>query len=217
MKKVNLFTTGIVSASLLLFACGGATNNTAEESTEGAEMLDEMAEEMSMQEMQIDAANSRVSWSGEMLGIYSHEGTVNLTAGNIAMENGEIASGMFTVDMTSIVPTDENYEPEKGSTPEKLIGHLSSPDFFDVENHPEASFEITGSEGSTVIGMLTVRGKSGEERVENVSVVSGEGQTTISGTLTFNRKNYDVSFDHPAEDKIVSDDVSLNIELTAAN
>ena len=45
------------------------------------------------------------------------------------------------MDMSSITCTD--LIPEEGAT--KLVGHLNSPDFFDVANHSTATLKITGA------------------------------------------------------------------------
>jgi polyisoprenoid-binding protein YceI len=58
-----------------------------------------------------------------------------------------------TVDPASIVIKDENFK-----------GHLMSPDFFDVQNHPEITFESTGfrREGDELVvdGDLTIKGRT---------------------------------------------------------
>lgn len=95
--------------------------------------------------------------------------------------------------------------------PEKLVGHLSSADFFDVANHASASFEVTGSseDGTSIVGNLTVRGITHEETIENVSTINEEAK----GTLTFDRTKYDVSFSHPMQEMVVSNDIVLEITL----
>ncbi len=123
----------------------------------------------------------RVVWEGTMLGVYSHDGTLYLTKADIIMKDGNITGGNFTVDMNSMVATDENYNPEQGSTPEKLIGHLKSADFFDVENYPTATFVITGSEGDKVMGNMTIRGITHPETVENVNISKDANQVKITG------------------------------------
>jgi polyisoprenoid-binding protein YceI len=58
-----------------------------------------------------------------------------------------------TVDPASIVLKDENFK-----------GHLMSPDFFDVQNHPQITFESTGfrREGEELVveGDLTIKGNT---------------------------------------------------------
>ena len=210
MKKRNLFFAGIMGIAVSLTSCGNH-----EHKSEETKEVEVVKEEVKVIEMNINTTESAVMWKGEMLGMYSHEGTLNFTSGNVEITNGIVTGGNFTVDMTTMKATDENYKPEDGKTPEKLVGHLSSPDFFDVAQFPTASFTVTGGEGNTVTGTLTLKGKAGEETVNDVTVSEEGGKTTLTGTLTVNRKNYDVSFDHPAKEMVLSDDIVLNVKLVA--
>ena len=129
------------------------------------------------------------------------------------MADGKIVGGSFTVDLNMITTTDDNYDAEKGNTPERLIGHLQSADFFDVANFPEASFVITSVDGSTATGDLTVRGTTHQEKVENITIAREGDMVKITGEMTFDRKKYDVAWDYPVKEMVLSDDVKLNIEL----
>jgi polyisoprenoid-binding protein YceI len=73
-----------------------------------------------------------------------------------------------------------------------LIQHLKSPDFFDVENHPTAAFEITGSKslpdpvGSPNFLLeckLTIRGVT--QPLEVLAVVACAGPGRITGQCQF--------------------------------
>ncbi len=149
--KLRIITLSIVSALAVSFV---ACNNKEETTDETAQVTG-----LPDGSMTIDTAASEVMWEGTMVGMYSHNGTVNLNSGNVTVADGKITGGTFEIDLTSIAPTDENYKPEEDNTPEKLVGHLSSEDFFNVSEHPTAQFEITGSEGNTVMGNLTDSGQ----------------------------------------------------------
>lgn len=211
MKKPYLYAAAVWGASLMLMACGGG-QPAAEEPAQDAEAPMTEAIEKTMN---INTENSVVMWTGEMMGMYAHEGTVNFTSGSIMVKGDEVTGGNFEVAMNSMVATDENFKPEEGSTKEKLIAHLSGEEFFSVDSFPSAAFEITSVSGNTAMGMLTVRGIQNEESVENIMVSSENGATTVTGTLTFDRKKYEVSFDHPVQEMVLSDDIVLNIELRA--
>jgi polyisoprenoid-binding protein YceI len=210
MKTKNLILGVFAATAILLASCSqGGQKQTAETS----EATETKTTETTIDQVTVNPQESKVVWKGEMLGIYSHEGTLNLTQASIDMKEGTITGGSFTADMKSMVATDENYNPEEGSTPEKLIGHLSSPDFFDVENFPTAQFEIKGMEGNAVMGMLTIRGISNEEKVENVQMKKEGDKVKITGDLVFDRKKYNVSWDSPVKDRVLSNDIELKIEL----
>ncbi len=216
MKKISLYT--IAAASALYFTACDSGNNTQTEESSNKMEKSATTEETASNEMtvNIDLEKSKVMWKGEMVKMYSHEGTLNFSAGKIMMEGNNIVGGEFTVDMSTITPTDENYMPEDGKTPEKLVGHLSSDDFFAVENNPTASFKINKVEGNKAMGTLTIRGISNEETVEGISMTGAGADMKVMGTLTFDRTQYDVSFSHPMKEMVLSNDIVLNIELAPA-
>ncbi|MEQ9148059.1 MAG: YceI family protein, partial [Cytophagales bacterium] len=90
------------------------------------------------------------------------------------------------------------------------------PDFFAVDSFPTASFTIESVEGNTASGTLTIRGKSNSETVENITFSEEEGRRVVRGTMSFNRMNYDVSFELPVADKVISEDIQLDIKLIAS-
>jgi len=161
-----------------------------------------------------DLTTSTVTYKGVMLGVKEHTGNVPLSNAEFTLTNGAITGGNFTVDLSSITPTDSAYD--ENSTREKLVSHLSSPDFFNIAEFPMATFEITATEGNTVTGNLTIRGITNQETVKDVEVHIVGDVTAIKGNLTFNREKYDVSFDVPMKDMVISDDIDLSINLVAA-
>lgn len=194
------------TTTIAVTSCSSSTESTEETMEETNALTDGT--------VSIDTDASKVMWKGEMLGIYSHEGTVPLSNGSITITDGAISGGSFEIDLTAINPTDDGYSEEKPK--EKLVGHLSSPDFFNTEEFPKAMFEITGSEGTSVMGNLTVRGITNAETVENVVITQDENGTSMSGDLTFDRTKYDVNFSMPVEDKVLSNDIQINVALVAA-
>jgi len=126
MTKTTIIT--MFSAALIaLSSCG---HDHAEEKTavDGTKRAAQKAEAISEQNRTyvIKQSDSKVSWTGTMLGVYSHEGTLDVLDGTLIVQNGEVVKGKFTVDMKSMKATDENYKPAEGKTKEQLIGHLSS-------------------------------------------------------------------------------------------
>lgn len=206
MKTIKLIYVMMLAGGIILSSC---SNSGQQQKTENS-----AEKPVGINGVKINPITSNVMWKGEMLGVYTHTGTLALYEADISIENGQITGGSFTVDMKSITPTDDNYNPEEGNTQEKLVGHLSSPDFFDVENFPTAKFVISDLTGTTANGILTVRGISHEEKVENVNLIENEGLVTISGELVFDRKKYDVAWDSPMKDMILSDDIVVSVELT---
>lgn len=202
MKTSKLILAGIAGVAMLA-SCGGNTE-VKEETTEVKEMKHDGT-------FMIDDENSTVMWKGTMMGMYSHEGTVPFKSGNLVFAEGKITGGEFVVDLTSIQPTDDKYSEEK--TKEMLVGHLSSPDFFDVANHPTAKFVVKSGTENSLTGDLTIRGKTHEETF-NITEHNAEAHQ-MKGTLTFDRTKYDVNFKHPMQEMVLSNDIELNITLAA--
>lgn len=210
MKTTRLLLTITAAGILFLASCGDGHDHSNE-----AEATSEETAAVEAVTKSVDAAASSVNWVGKMIGIKAHNGTINLQEGSLTMEGDKIVGGSFVVDMSTITPLDDNYAPDGSAqgTREMLVGHLSSGDFFAIEENPTASFEITGTnEDGSVTGNLTIRGNTNTETVTDVKIADG----TVSGTLVFDRKKYDVAWDSPMKDAVLSNDIELNIELKVA-
>ena len=212
MRKQILSITAIAVA-VALQSCGG---EKAAETTE--EPVEEVAE-ATPENWMVDTKSSMVMWEGGTSGaqVYSHNGNIAITEGSLVTTDGSVTAGKVVIDMTTIMPTDaESFSYSEQLSKEDLIGHLMSPDFFDAENHPTAMFEVTGSEGNTVNGNLTVRGKTNPESLTIESMeVAEDGAAMIKGSMTFDRQKYDVAWEHYLQDVILSDDIKLDFNITA--
>ncbi len=85
----------------------------------------------------VDTTESKIGWIGLKPG-GRHYGSFGLENGALQVQNGEVAGGTLVMDLNNIDVKDLD-----GDYKQKLTGHLKSPDFFDVANHPTAKFEIT--------------------------------------------------------------------------
>ena len=199
---ISILALGIISAS-----CTQTGNKKSSDSHESKSAA------MEYPSMTVDPALSKVMWAGTMLGVYTHEGTLNLSNASLTVKEGKIIGGNFTADMKSMVPTDENYNAEEGNTPEKLVGHLSSADFFNVEEFPTASFVITSAKDDMLKGNMTIRGITHEEEVKDISIKEEGDMVNLIGHMNIDRKKYDVSWDSPMQEMVLSDDIELKIVL----
>ena len=98
---------------------------------------------------------------------------------------------------------------------EDLVNHLSTGDFFLVEEFPTASFTIKSHTGNTLVGDLSIRGNTKEETVELSSISIDENGVTGEGVLVFNRQDYDVKWEHYVEDYVLSDDIEITFDIVA--
>lgn len=63
------------------------------------------------------------------------------------------------------------------------------------------------------MGNMTLRGITHPETVENVTMTKEGDQVKITGEMVIDRKKYDVSWDSPMEDRVLSNDLDLEIQL----
>lgn len=207
-KRITLFSS--IALAVVIASCGNeqkpAEETTAVIATTGEETTYSINND----------STSRVLWKGVMLGVKEHTGTANFSEGKLTAKGNQLTGGTFTVDMNSIKVTDKNYDEKSGYGVNKFLGHIASADFFDVANNPSATFTITSVNGNEATGTLKIRGKENVETLKDISISITENNGTISakGTLTFDRKKYDVAFDTGAKDMVISNDVALEITLT---
>ena len=95
----------------------------------------------------LDRRNSILKWTGGLkFAVSNHSGTLKIRQGNISlMENKNFTGGRIEINMATMTNTDLS-DPGKR---ERLIGHLRSGDFFDVEHFPIASLDIKSSKSFT--------------------------------------------------------------------
>lgn len=170
----------------------------------------------------LDTLNSKVEWKGYKVfksENTSHFGTITFESGDVTVKDGKLESGKFVTDMNSLTSVDlKDYAEQLG----KLNGHLKSGDFFETEKFPTASYEITKitptSEGdyNTVLdGNLTIKGITKPVQFKaNVSV--NEGIVSIATEpKDIMREEFGVKFQSPAENGVIKDEVSLQINVKA--
>ena len=210
--KRNILIITAISTTIALASCGGSETKATTEANE--DTTTEVAAESV--NWVVDADQSVIRWTGGTAGatVYSHYGNINIKQGELVTSGEAISAGSFEVDMTSIDPKDEGYSEENPAS--KLVAHLSTADFFAVEEHPVSSFEITSVNENTITGNLTLRGNTHEETIAISSMTMNEdGSMTANGTMVFDRQKYDVAWEHFLEDTVPSDDIELEITLVA--
>jgi len=176
---------------------------------------------LSAQEYVVDAKSSSINWLGKKV-TGEHSGTIAIKNGNLTKVRksfrGEIAVNMRGIECTDL----------QGEYGDKLVGHLNSGDFFDVEKHPVATFRMTRTEqkenrelGTNYIvhGILTIKGISKPVNFPANILIERE-MLTASGKLMVNRTDFDIkygsgSFFSDLGDKMIYDDFELEINLVA--
>jgi len=163
---------------------------------------------------------SMIEWKG-FKPTGTHNGTINISKGVVEVSNDKIESGNFAINMNSIEVKDIPME-EEGNA--KLTGHLKSPDFFNVEEFPNAKFEITKVEtknGKTMLsGNLTMKEETNNITFPVTTSMEGDTMKLTSETFTIDRSKWDVkygskSFFDDLGDKFINDDIELKVTLVA--
>ena len=155
----------------------------------------------------------RIAWSGSMPAA-THTGLLSPQDLDIEItEDGKIQSLKVVLDMDSIDVTDL-----KGGKRDKLMGHLRSEDFFFVEKHPTASFDLEQHADGKLHGTITIRGISKPMTLPVEVHGHPDRGYILTGRFTFDRQDFEVNYQNGglfgvAKDKLIRDEVELDIEL----
>lgn len=166
---------------------------------------------------------SQLNWVGSKP-TGEHMGMVKLSGGELTIKNENLVGGSFVLDMNSI--TDEDLAGEQKA---KLENHLKTGDFFEVEKFPTATFEITSVEAATdlpdgathrIVGNLTMKGITKSVSLPAKVEMTEEGLMASTPKFTINRTEWGVNFKSGIlgvpKDKIIHDEIGLQIQLAAA-
>lgn len=173
----------------------------------------------------IDTAVSSVEWrAGKKIGSY-HNGKIQIKSGEVQVDKkSDLTAAQVVIDMKTISNDDLKDSPENQK---KLVGHLSSDDFFNVEKYKESVFKMTsmnlkpGSKDQYVVkGDLTIIGTT--KPVEFPIQISTDKNTlTGTGVLKIERLNWGLKygsgsiFKSLTADKIINDSFELTLKIIA--
>ena len=151
-----------------------------------------------------DIELSKIEWIGTKVSGY-HSGSVKIKSGELTVKDGAVTAGNFVIDMPSI----QAVGPKKVSAEanKKLTGHLHSPDFFDVEKFPEATFVITSVKPFS--GQVTEAEESNKEELNIYKVT--DPTHTINGNLTI--KGIEKNIEFPARIKVTDENVEAQAKF----
>ena len=217
--KINYKISLINFVILCLISCGGKQNTTGQNQTK-KEISQNSSSSLALISGTyiIESDSSSVLWECRWLGGSKHDGDLKLEKGSVTIKDGNDINGQFVVDMNTI----DCFDIKNIGTKNKLIGHLKSDAFFDVENQPKASLEIHSSENIgdnnfLFNGDFTIKG------ITNPIQMKGLVQDIDSGynadiKLVFDRSKYNIrhrsaSFFNDLGDRIISDEVFLKVNI----
>ncbi len=215
MKKLTFLGLSIAVAAVFS-ACNQKTEGT-DAVVEEAKEVEEVA--ATAVDYSIDTSTSHVTYIGSKVG-GKHNGTIPVSGGTISTEDGSIVAGKITIDMTSIDNEDlEGVEGDYGE--EGFLKHLRSPEFFDVEKYPTATFEVTSVELFDPNATIETKEEyESENKPMSADEFMVEGAThTITGNLTMKDVTKSITF--PAkvsmEDGNINAEAKFNIDRTVWN
>src|SRR3954469_11250208 len=143
----------------------------------------------------IDLSHSAIHFSVRHMVVSKTRGAFKKFAGQIQFDPADLSKGSVNVEI----------EPASVDTGDKdRDGHLRSPEFFDVEKFPKATFKSTriaekGEGKLSITGDLTVRGVTRPVTLEASYEGTGKDpwggeRAGFSATATINRTDFGVSF-----------------------
>ncbi|HPG32771.1 MAG: YceI family protein [Lentimicrobiaceae bacterium] len=217
MKQVFKSLSFIVIIGLAA-SCGGPQGEKAQ--TGDAQEVSVATGDVSLK---VDVAASNVEWTGAKP-TGQHNGTISISDGSVMLSNGVVVGGKFTIDMNSIVNSDLTSEEDNA----KLVGHLKSPDFFDVAKYPTAVFEITGADAvngtpgvtHNITGNLTMKDVTKSITFPAMVKIEDNKLTAETPAFVIDRTQWNVQYGSKTlfdnlKDKFINDEISLKINLTA--
>lgn len=123
--------------------------------------------------------------------------------------------------MTKITNSDLAADPD---SQKKLVGHLSSSDFFDVAKYPTSTFKITSvtknGKNHIVKGDLTIKGKT--QAVEFPAKIETTATSAkAEANMKIDRTKWDIKygsgnfFKELTADKVINNDIEFVLKLVA--
>lgn len=171
----------------------------------------------------IDSSASHVMWKGtKKLGSF-HDGKISVKEGQVTLDDkGVLTGGNIVVDMKSMTNNDLKDDPKSQA---KLVGHLSSEDFFHVSKYPTSNFKILsaspkGKDEVIVKGELTMIGKTNPLEVP-LKIKNENGVYHANGKAVIDRTKWGLQygsgniFKKLTADKIINDEFELDLHIVA--
>jgi len=157
----------------------------------------------------ITPAGSQVAFTGAKV-TGSHHGTFARFQGTVEVPGGKLDAARISVEIdTASLAID----------PEKLAGHLKSPDFFDVAKFPKATFTSTAiapagaPDTYTVTGNLALHGVTKSIAFPAVVTLT-DGGIKANAAFAINRKDFGLVYPGMPDD-LIRDDVAIEFAIVA--
>jgi len=199
--------TTIMSPFILILAAAACANPADDVPTAAVSEPQDAAAPASAGQVYEIAGGSKLEFTGSKI-TGSHEGGFNEFEGFITLVEGNptLSSVELRIDTTSL-----------WSDSDRLTGHLKSPDFFDVETHPTATFESTSIEkvgdDYHITGNLDLHGVT--KSISFPARIAHEpGKVTAQAEFSIKRFDFDIVYPGKPDD-LIRDEVVVRFDLVA--
>ncbi|MGB4959432.1 MAG: YceI family protein, partial [Saprospiraceae bacterium] len=173
------------------------------------------------------AESAQINWNGAGP-TKEHAGTINISGGELFVQDNALTSGSFSIDMNTITVTDL-----EGDKKADLEAHLKgtqaegAEDFFHVTKFPTSTFDIISITPSTdsgaafvVKGNLTMKGLANEVSIPANITTSADQVKVESLPFTIDRTKWGINYKSKnvfkeIGDKFINDEITLQINLSA--
>jgi cytochrome b561/polyisoprenoid-binding protein YceI len=157
----------------------------------------------------VDRAASSIAFSGTHAGI-AFEGRFRVWRADIRFDPNDLERSSASVTI------------ETGSASDGVALHdqtLTGGEWFDVANHPNASFRTTsirarGGNAYEARGTLTIKGRPMEARLPFTLTISG-GRATMDGALSIDRRDANLGMASDPDAEYVSREIAVRVHVEA--
>jgi polyisoprenoid-binding protein YceI len=217
MKKLTL----TIAAAAMLFAVS-CNNSPDADRAEAGDAIE--AQAGTGTELKADANATVIEWIGSKPLGSQHQGTISLKEGSLTIDNNNITGGKFVFDLNSLTPNDQD---STGNA--KLQGHLLAPDFLDVAQYPDGTFELVsvtpGVDAATVTNKDATHMVTGNLTLKGVTrsisfpakVEASNDRVEAHATFNIDRTQWNINYNSDAsiKDKFISKEINLTLHLVA--
>ena len=212
-KSLLLLLGSVISMVLIVYGCKQKAAIGVNEVSSVSNVLDGSGEIY-----QVDTTMSIIEWIGSTPGNYKHRGTIKLSVGQFTVNNNQLTSGTFTIDINSITNLDQS-----GKDRANLESHLKEKDFFEVEKFPFGSFEITeikaDSTGKRVIGNLTLKQITNSIQIPVIIRIDEKSVLAETPAFSIDRTKWGIVYNSgiigTIKDDLINDEISLKLKIVA--
>lgn len=192
---------GVGALALSLLAGGAVVAQAA---------LTKVPSEVQAGDYKLDSAHGKITWSVDHLGFSTYQGQFVNVQAQLKLDPADLAAS----SLTATVPL-----ADVASNSDGLNRHLQTADFFDVANHPTATFrsvrimlDPAQPNRAMVQGELTLRGVTKpvtlQVRFNQAGQTRGGYKAGFDGAATIKRSDFGITYGLPA----LGDEVALHIE-----